>query len=155
MGHQCFGDGQSGISQYRNLKRGCQWTEEKLVEFSISEAQRMVFWDRNTTYLCLIQFKVQVRQRKENDHCIWQNGGLWWPYKNSFGAVVGAKDRLEKAKEWMVDDFGFQIISIPLISKVAQSNKEIENRNKLLIRESQKASVILNRTNKMENTLYN
>lgn len=55
----------------------------------------------------------------------------------------------------MVDDFGFQIISIPLISKMAQSNKEIENRNKLLIRESQKASVILNRTNKMENTLYN
>lgn len=39
--------------------------------------------------------RIQVRQRKENDHCIWQNGGLLRPYKNSFGAVVGAEDRLK------------------------------------------------------------
>ena len=53
--------------------------------------------------------------------------------KNSFGAVVGAKDTLEEVEEWMEKDFWFQIISMLLLSKMVQNNKENKNRNILHI----------------------
>lgn len=69
------------------------------------------------------------------------------------GAVVEATDRLEEAKGRMEKDFWFQIISMLLPAWIVQNNKENENRNKLQIQCNERASAILNHTNKMENTL--